>query len=492
MVKMYSLLMRSAGRYRMSLQTLDGALTSRRHRGAVKLRLFLVVAGLVGVLVSAGQLARATPGAAPNDIEDSLPGWWSSDGTRLAWERTAPSLQHIVTSRVDGSDLYVASFTGLFRGYVPSPLLNPYLLVQNDDATILTIGGRYSGPRAIIDGVDATASPDGTRVAYLRGGTLYVARIDNLPQPAAHPPHPAGTTIATGVTPPATDVVGPAWSHDGTRVAYTSGASIFVVRADGSQPPVRVVEGENPSWSRDDRTIAFEYKNGTAWAIELVAPDGTQERRTLPPSATTDFRFPQFSPTSDTLAFISDRQHARGGATTYQYALYVQYGGSRATAKLLDDVHPYSPPAWSPAGARLAVVAGQECKRWGVYIVPLTAHARRLSNRCRYDGTSRADTIHGSPYFDIVNGLAGDDDLYGFWGDDKILGENGNDTIVGDAGNDVIFGGPGNDVISGGTGNDNIIPGNGHDRVDCGAGNDTVEGAGPLDRISKNCEHVRR
>jgi hypothetical protein len=108
----------------MSLQTLDGALTSRRHRGAVKLRLFLVLAGLVAVLVSAGQLAKATPGAAPNDIEDSLPDW-SSDGTRLAWERTAPSLQHIVTSGVGGADLYVASFTGLFRGDVPSPLPNP-------------------------------------------------------------------------------------------------------------------------------------------------------------------------------------------------------------------------------------------------------------------------------------------------------------------------------------------------------------------------------
>jgi Ca2+-binding RTX toxin-like protein len=37
-----------------------------------------------------------------------------------------------------------------------------------------------------------------------------------------------------------------------------------------------------------------------------------------------------------------------------------------------------------------------------------------------------------------------------------------------------------------------IIGGNGRDVIDCGPGNDTVDGAGPLDTIAKNCEHVKR
>ncbi|MES1248581.1 MAG: hypothetical protein ABUS54_13005, partial [Actinomycetota bacterium] len=183
-----------------------------------------------------------------------------------------------------------------------------------------------------------------------------------------------------------------------------------------------------------------------------------------------------------------DRQHAPGGATPHQHALYLQTG-----KKLLDDVHPYSPPAWSPTDASIAVAAGQECRRWGIEVVPtLGGPAHRRSNICRYDGTAAADTIHGSPYFDIISGKGGNDHLFGGAGNDDILGENGDDTISGGAGNDTIFGGPGNDVISGGAGNDTIIPGNGADRVDCGPGDDTVEGAGPLDRISKSCEHVRR
>jgi hypothetical protein len=463
----------------------------------VKKQFLLLLLGLFGVLLACGQLAHATVGAGPNDIEDALPGW-NFDGSRLAWERTAPGLQHIVTSRPDGADLYVSSFTGVFRGYVPQTTDSLYMLVQDGPQTILTIGGRFGGPHAILHGTDASASPDGTRVAYLRDGTLYVARIDNLPPPGASVPSPTvELALATGVQPPPADVVGPVWSPDGTQIAIASGNSLLVVPANASRAALRIAPGDNPSnpsWSYDGRTIAFEHQIDSAWSIVFTAPSGGSGSTPMLPSATVDSRFPQFSPASDTLAFISDRQRVGGGATTYEFALYVRDGRSGAVTKVLDDVHPYSPPAWNPSGTTIAVAAGQECQRWGIYLVdPQHARAaRRLSNRCRYDGTAAADTLQGSQYFDIINGFAGNDHLEGLAGNDKILGENGNDVLLGDAGNDVLFGGPGNDVISGGAGDDTIIPGNGADHVDCGAGNDTVEGAGPLDHIAKNCEHVRR
>ena len=105
----------------------------------VKKQLLIVALGLAIVLVVAGQLARATAGPEPNDIQDSLPGW-SSDGSRVAFERTAPSLQHVVTMQPSGKDLFVATSTGLFRGFLPGTQAPPYLVVQQDDNTILTVG----------------------------------------------------------------------------------------------------------------------------------------------------------------------------------------------------------------------------------------------------------------------------------------------------------------------------------------------------------------
>jgi Ca2+-binding RTX toxin-like protein len=450
-------------------------LTDGAYRGFVKKQLALLVAALVTVLVLAGQLAHAAAGPGPNDIQDSRP-YWASDGVHLAFERTAPNLQHVVTTTSAGKEQFVAWQSGQTRGYVGSR----YFLVEQDGETTVTSGGRFAGPNAILYGVQASASPDGTQIAYVRGGVLYVVQTRDIPPGGVSPiPSPPERALATlGGTP--SDQVGPAWSRDGRQIAVASGGTLFVVQADGSGFRA-LTAGANPSWAPDGQVLAFE-RGDQVW---LIRADGTREY------GLANGRFPQFSPFANTLAYISDRQHVEGGATKFQFALYVQPLGGVAR-KLVDDVHPYSPPRWSPTGVLIAVSAGHECRRWGIYVVHSSGgKAHRHSNLCRFDGTSAADTIHGSPYFDLINGNGGNDRLYGFRGNDKISGENGNDVIVGDAGDDFILAGPGDDRISGGTGDDVIIGGNGHDVIDCGPGNDTVEGAGPLDRIAKNCEHVR-
>jgi hypothetical protein len=431
----------------------------------MKRHLALLLLGLAVVLVAAGQLARAAGGPGPNDIEDSLPAW-HADGVHLAFERTAPQLQHVVSMTSAGKDTYVAYFTGSLRGYAGN-----LLLVEAGDETLVTTGARFGGPPNVIHGTYASGRADGSRVAYVRGGTLYSSKPDASDERA----------LASGVAP--SDTIGPAWSPDGRQIAVSSGASLLVVRADGSGSRVLTPSGSNPSWSDDGRTLAFE-REGQVW---LIGADGTGERMLAPG------RLPQFSPVSTSaVAYISNRQHIPGGATPYRYALYVQTIGGVAH-KLVDDVHPYSPPRWSPTAALIAVAAGQECERWGISIVRSSGgQAHRRSNLCRIEGTSGPDRLVGSPYYDIIRGFGGNDFIKGNPGNDRIEGNDGNDRIVAGPGNDFVFGGPGDDTIFGGTGNDTIIGGNGHDRIDCGAGNDTVEGAGPLDRIAKNCEHVRR
>ena len=469
----------------MSFQRLKGLLTGQTYRGAVKRQLLLVVVGLVAVVVAAGELARAAAGPERNDIQDSLPAW-SSNGVDVAFQRTAPSrLPRVLDMAAGGTSVHPVA-DGQLRGFIPG---TEHLLVQPDGAhtIVLPDTGKVAEPLASFLGVDASASPDGTRVAYLRDATLYVAAADGSGERA----------VATGIAPPSWDMTGPAWSPDGSRIAIAGGSSLLLVQADGAGTRTLFTganQSVNPSWSHDGRVIAFERNFAAHWQIWIVSADGSAPAQLYLQTSSSNFRFPQWSPVSDTLAFISDKQHVRGGATQYQFALYARDPSTARLTKLVDDVHPDSPPRWSPTAALIAVAAGQECRRWGIYVIrpEVGSRAHRRSNICRFDGTATANRINGSQYFDLINGNGGNDVIHGRGGNDKISGENGDDTIDGGAGNDFILGGPGNDRIDGGSGNDVIIGGNGRDVINCGLGNDTVEGAGPLDRIAKNCEHVRR
>jgi len=446
---------------------LNRALTSHPYGAAVKRQLALVVVCLVGVLVLAAQLARATAGPEPGDPQDSLPAW-SSDGTHLDFGREVGTQQHVLEMASSGRGTFVASENGVLRGWVPG---TQYKLIQIGDETLVTKGGRFDPPYATLQGADASASPDGARVAYVRSNDLYVAGVDGRGElPVAH-----------GVAPPPGEVVGPVWSPDGTRIVAASAGGLVLANADGSGSRV-LVSGDdlNPAWSPDGSTVAYQQHDEPYDQIWAVDRNGTNIRRLFGGAA--NYRFPQYSP-DGTLAYISDRQHVKGGATPYQYALYA------GTTKLLDDVHPDSPPRWSPNGALLAAAAGEECRRWGIY-VGRTRFTRR-SNLCRFTGTNGNDRIDGSAYFDLIRGLGGNDTIFGQGGNDRIEGNDGNDRIWAGAGNDVVFGGPGDDHLYGGPGNDLLIGGPGRDVIDCGPGNDTVEGVSRLDVVSRTCEHVR-
>jgi dipeptidyl aminopeptidase/acylaminoacyl peptidase len=456
----------------------------------VKRHFALLAAALVGVLVLAGQLARAAPpgkaalpgNAAPND---SLP-YWSWDARQLAFQRQSPRADngHVLFSAAGHGDETDVVGTGRARGWRPA---GSELLVQlGAFTTIRDAADRQIGS---VPGTDATWSPDGGKIAFLQGDSLYVADATG-----SNP-----RLLRTGISPPAPDLTGPVWSPDGSEVAIAAATSattsaILAVKIDGSEDARVLFDGAgdnvNPSWSPDNARIAFERDYAGPWAIWFVAPDGTEAHEAIGGGA--DNRFPQFGKAPDRLAFISDRQHIPGEASQYRYALYVQVFGESRAVKLLDDVHPSSPAKWSPTGAQLAVAAGQECLRWGIYVVEseTPGQAHRRSNQCRFEGGAGNDTVNGTPYFDILGGLGGNDFIVAGAGNDRIEGGPGNDRVAAGPGNDSIFGGPGNDILSGGNGNDTIVAGPGIDKIGCGPGNDTAY-VGPGDTV-RDCEHVRK
>jgi Tol biopolymer transport system component len=320
----------------------------------------LLLAGLV-LLLSAGA-------AAANN--DSNP-YWSWDARYVGFTREATRTHtHLAyaTSVGHGGEWQLG--LGEVRGWQPHGD-GDLVLVQHG-----TTGTSVVGRSGSFDGIDATWSPDGTRIAYLSHGVLYVSGVGGYD----------GRPVAFGIAPPSWDVTGPVWSPDGSLIAIASGSSIYSVQADGSGSTV-VFSGPNqnvnPSWSPGGDTIAFESNaDSTSWSIWLVGADGSSPHP-LANGGWND-RFPQWGPFGDRLAFISDRQERRGGATRYQYALFVETVGGGRPTKILDDVHPTTPPRWSPTGAQIAVAAGQTCRRWGIYVVradgPL--RAQRRSNRC--------------------------------------------------------------------------------------------------------------
>jgi Tol biopolymer transport system component len=65
---------------------------------------------------------------------------------------------------------------------------------------------------------------------------------------------------------------GPAWSPDGTRIAFAGKGGIWIMDADGSDPrPIDGATGTSPVWSRDGRKIAYSHYPG---GIAIVKANG--------------------------------------------------------------------------------------------------------------------------------------------------------------------------------------------------------------------------
>jgi Tol biopolymer transport system component len=122
----------------------------------------------------------------------------------------------------------------------------------SSDAEIYVISPDGSGATPVGPGGDPAWSPDGTRIAFTtRDGNsdeIYVMDADGS--------NPVRLTTS------ASNDMSPDWSPDGTGIVYASGGDLFMVNADGSGPPVQLTktpESEaNPAWSPDGTLILFD------------------------------------------------------------------------------------------------------------------------------------------------------------------------------------------------------------------------------------------
>jgi len=296
---------------------------------------------------------------------------------------------------------------GLMGGALTLPAFNPIQTPVNDwsyesavDASeIWTMAADGSEQTRLVtaqgDGVDYSLpawSPDGARIAYTTwtndNGAKQNIRYDD--QTSAIWTMAAdgsdrrlvfdGAAAAGGEA----DAWIPAWSPDGQWLAFTlsphataadqappqaapnappgqagppssaRGASIWLVRADGTEPRRLTPEGEvgfGAAWSPDGSKIAFVRATGSQPGIHVatVSDDGLTDDIALVPGAAEDWGI-AWSPDGAALAFTSNRSgddeiyivDPGGGAQPYQ--LTTTPGGDWV-------------PAFSPDGSRIAFVS---------------------------------------------------------------------------------------------------------------------------------------
>lgn len=302
--------------------------------------------------------------AAPTVVSGDLTGTrtpvWSADGTGIAFTRQLPGVAEVWLAPADGSTppaQFAADLTGVPQQWALSGDGTMATVVMDGTSAYVGPTDGSSTPVALTTGDPAapisgslhlTWSPDGLAVAVsaVAGdtATLFVG------DPSTPLPPVDSTT-------PAASAGSPAWSPDGTHVAWVVDESLRSATADASAPAVEVASGADdrrtPAWSADSVLLA--------WLVDPHRPNGfPAEAAVAPADASAPATVVSTSRWAKTeLGFSSGgtvvaATSPAADATPAEQVVSISPGGSDrtvlATAPAID-------PVVSPDGEWVAVVA---------------------------------------------------------------------------------------------------------------------------------------
>lgn len=230
---------------------------------------------------------------------------WSLDGTRIAFSSYGQGPEGVYVVNSDGSGLKQLSHSGTHA--VEWSSTGDRLAFYREEHIYLLHVASGGVTDVAQRAHDLAWSPDGTTLAFTTDSGLYIYEPDTAER----------RQVASGPS------GGPIlWSPDGTRIGFPfgprvplaygpyandpeAGVPIFhVVEVQGSEEPKPLPPARYPAWSPDGTKIAYLSEGCITgeWDIYSVDPDGSSAVR-LTSTPETVKEGPYWSPTGATIAF---------------------------------------------------------------------------------------------------------------------------------------------------------------------------------------------
>ena len=217
-------------------------------------------------------------------------------------------------------------------------------------------GGEFTATLAVTDrhGITATATrtfnaepanippPVAGQIAFARDGRIYRANSD-------------GSGVVQLSAGPADSE--PAWSPDGSRIAFSRGGDaggIYVMGADGGTAVRRASAGSSPTWSPDGWWVAFACRVGGDGGICRARSDDDGAAPATVLVRAGAVAYPAWSPDGTQIAFSSD-----WNMFDFWLDMWIVRLDGSEPAMILGSVNLNGfdrvQPAWSPDGGRIAL-----------------------------------------------------------------------------------------------------------------------------------------
>jgi len=264
--------------------------------------------------------------------ESIIGGWapavvaWSPDGSRIAF----------ISSRDGNNEVYVVAADGSGQTRLTNDPCDDDFNAWSPDGSRIAFTSHDLAP--------ATGNCGSTIIYVVNADGSNVTRLANITNDAAAdcpPDHVCPVAVAVGL----------AWSRDGSSIVFNriladASYEIYVMNADGSgltNLTTYPAGGVWPAWSPDGSRIAFDLLAATG-GIAVVAADGSGFTRLT--NGPGDDYFGAWSPDGSRIAFNSGR-----GETS---EIYVMAADGSGETNLTNNPREDAGPVWSPDGTRMA------------------------------------------------------------------------------------------------------------------------------------------